>query len=669
MSKAFEIVITIMINNFIEIFGVASDKNLVYTTLLLFAYLFSIFLLTYITFKMDKNKLYYGFAFMISLVALWLYADLKKYLALPHDVLFWLRVEYFARSMFAPACFALYQVYTKRHERFSNKKFLFIALWFWSMYLSLSAMLQNIDKVPNTYISSAMVLFSEARSFYIGYLLIYIVIFYSIYKLNRYAARQKGVFIKQVNLITAGAAFIIISDLLTLFKVVRLNIDIVPISLMFFSFFIWRAITKYRLLEVVPIALREVFNNMTDGVIVLNEDGTIIDFNSSAIHYMGKFYNPKVDVSIIDIILNIAPKINDSANLLSSFKSVLKEPGRSMDTEVTIFENETKYFDVFIGPIYDSKKRPIGHVVKLSDITAYRQLLIENEEQNHKLHEQNEELEAQKEELEAQTEELIAVNETLEQAYTDLQEAQSQLIQSEKMAALGQLVAGVAHEINTPLGSINSNIEISKLISQKLSQIASTNDSAELTKLVEKSIKVNDVNSIACRRILELVKSLKNFSRLDEAEFQKANIHDGIDSTLILINNQIKNRVTIHRSYGDIPEIECYPNQLNQVFMNVLVNASQAIEEDGDIFINTFIKNDKVVIEIIDSGNGIKDTHLSKVFDPGFTTKGVGVGTGLGLSICYKIIEKHNGRIYAENEKDLGAKFTIELPIENNRKV
>ncbi|HSA07706.1 MAG TPA: ATP-binding protein [Candidatus Gastranaerophilales bacterium] len=243
----------------------------------------------------------------------------------------------------------------------------------------------------------------------------------------------------------------------------------------------------------------------------------------------------------------------------------------------------------------------------------------------------------------------------LEKAILRLKETQAQLIQSEKMASLGQLVAGVAHEINTPLGSVNSN---NNIVQKCLEKIKEDIKNPDIVEILEEALKTN---SEAIKRINNLVKSLKNFARLDEAEYQEVDIHEGLKSTLMLINHEIKNRIEIITEFAELPKIKCYPNQLNQVFMNILVNAYQSIEGAGEIKIKTQKQDNKVVITISDTGKGISKEHLSRIFDPGFTTKGVGVGTGLGLSICYQIIEKHNGKIFVESEEGKGTTFRIEF--------
>ena len=232
----------------------------------------------------------------------------------------------------------------------------------------------------------------------------------------------------------------------------------------------------------------------------------------------------------------------------------------------------------------------------------------------------------------------------------ELQDTQLKLINSEKMASLGQLVAGVAHEINTPVASIKSNNEIfSKLISRIKDK--------EMNSLLKE---INEIDKEAIERINRLVVSLRKFVRLDEAELQEADINKEIDLTLDLIRHETKNRINIVKHYGNIPPVTCYPNMLNQVFMNILVNATQAIISDGTITIDTDYKKDNLVVKIKDDGCGIKEPD--KIFFAGYTTKGVGVGTGLGLAISQKIIEKHNGRIEVNSKVGEGSEFVITIP-------
>src|SRR5262245_55616886 len=258
----------------------------------------------------------------------------------------------------------------------------------------------------------------------------------------------------------------------------------------------------------------------------------------------------------------------------------------------------------------------------------------------------------------------------LEEVNRQMKQAEVHLLQSEKMASLGQLVAGIAHEINTPIGSINSNNDILIRSVSKMRDFfnceqcpAEVRENPGVVKLMGVLEEINQNNRIACDRIINIIRSLRNFARLDEAERKRVDIHEGLDSSLVLVHHQMKNRIELVKDYGVLPEIDCFPNQLNQVFMNLLVNATQAIPGRGTLTIKTLHLGSEVQIKISDTGVGIPRENMRKIFDPGFTTKGVGIGTGLGLSICYKIIQDHRGRIAVESEVGRGTTFTITLPV------
>lgn len=242
------------------------------------------------------------------------------------------------------------------------------------------------------------------------------------------------------------------------------------------------------------------------------------------------------------------------------------------------------------------------------------------------------------------------VNE-LKNTLKELKETQIQLINSEKMASLGQLVAGVAHEINTPVASIKSNNGI----------VAKLLGSIENSELKEMLTDINEIDKEAVSRISSIVTSLKKFVRLDEAELQEADINKELDLTLELIRHETKNRIEVIKNYGEIPVIKCFPNMLNQVFTNILINACQAIEGSGTITITTEYNDKKLIVKIKDTGRGIPRNQLNKIFTAGFTTKSSGIGTGLGLAICSKIIEKHNGEIIVNSEVGKGSEFIITI--------
>lgn len=250
----------------------------------------------------------------------------------------------------------------------------------------------------------------------------------------------------------------------------------------------------------------------------------------------------------------------------------------------------------------------------------------------------------------------------------ELRHTQAQLVQSEKMASLGSLVAGIAHEINTPVGAVGSMHQtlvraIDKLLEHiKNKQGESFDTDPKVARLLEVIHNANDVIHSGTDRVREIVRRLRSFARLDEAELKKVDIHEGLGDTLSLIHHEIKHYIEIDEHLGELPEIAVYPSRLNQVFLNLLNNARQAIEGKGRITIETKQDGDFVEVRITDSGKGIAPEDLTRIFDPGFTTKGAGVGTGLGLSICYQIVRDHHGSLEAVSEPGHGATFILRLP-------
>lgn len=271
----------------------------------------------------------------------------------------------------------------------------------------------------------------------------------------------------------------------------------------------------------------------------------------------------------------------------------------------------------------------------------------------------------------------------LETANKELKDTQTKLVHSAKMVSLGQLVAGVAHELNNPIGFIYSNMTHLKDYSEKLIQLAKVaeenppqlhalKEEFEFDYIVKDLPKLVASCQDGARRTRDIVLGLRNFSRLEEAKLQEVDIQQSLDTTLSLLQGEIKNRIEIHRQYEPTPLIYCYASQVNQVFMNILSNAVQAIEGQGHIWISTTpLKNHKgskerrgwVQISIQDSGKGMSGETLEKIFDPFFTTKGVGQGTGLGLSISYGIIQNHGGEIQARSEKGVGTEFIVVIPV------
>jgi signal transduction histidine kinase len=321
--------------------------------------------------------------------------------------------------------------------------------------------------------------------------------------------------------------------------------------------------------------------------------------------------------------------------------------------------------------------------------TAAAQLeaLMRAEENEKIIKEQNVVLEGK---VEERTVELKQSNEELSKTLTDLKETQSQLVESEKMASLGQLTAGIAHEINNPINFVTSNVrplkrDVDLLINiiTQVEEVATKDISSEEKQTLINGVKteydydylkeeiefllkgINEGSS----RTAEIVKGLRIFSRVDEDDLKRADINEGLDSTITIINNQLNGKIKINRNYGNLPLVECYPGKLNQVFLNLLSNAIYAIHDKfkevagGEVVISTHTQDNSVLISFKDNGVGMNDATMKKLFEPFFTTKPVGEGTGLGLSISYNTVKKHNGTISVKSVQDEGTEFIIEIPI------
>ncbi len=259
----------------------------------------------------------------------------------------------------------------------------------------------------------------------------------------------------------------------------------------------------------------------------------------------------------------------------------------------------------------------------------------------------------------------------LEKALRELQETQVQLVQSEKMAALGKLVAGVVHEMNTPIGVIRSAADVSARSVSNIMEVlekSQTFDEIRNSRKLRGSLKAlqNDVPVAiaASERITRIVNSLKSFARLDEAVFQITDLHEGLESILTLLDQDLEGRISVVKEYGEIPLLACYPGELNQMFMNLLTNAVQAIERNGTITIRSFVEKGNVHVQIKDTGIGVSSERIKELFDPSFTKKGHRVKAGLGLFASYNIIQKHHGEIKVESEVGKGSTFTVILPMD-----
>jgi len=287
------------------------------------------------------------------------------------------------------------------------------------------------------------------------------------------------------------------------------------------------------------------------------------------------------------------------------------------------------------------------------------------------------------------TEALEAANETLNSALVNLKETQSQLVDAEKMAGLGQLTAGIAHEINNPINFVTSNIKPLELDINELNEVITMYENLDRNGDMEQQLgaieafkRRIDINFVreeitsllagigdGARRTAEIIRSLKNFSRLDESDTKPVDLNEGLNSTLVLIRSTFPSHLKVVKEYEKIPEVECLPGKMNQVFMNLITNAVQAIKskpqpnEEEFLTVKTWQEDHHVKISIKDSGTGMPEDVKQKIFEPFFTTKDVGEGTGLGLSIVFRIIENHQGTIDVLTNLNQGTEFIITLPI------
>ena len=342
---------------------------------------------------------------------------------------------------------------------------------------------------------------------------------------------------------------------------------------------------------------------------------------------------------------------------------------------------QTKHREFTLLPIADDASKVFQLVIIERDITDLMQ--------------KSEKIESLNKKLKQAIHEIQTKNEKLKNTLETLKTTQSQILQSEKMASVGQLAAGVAHEINNPVGFVSSNLrtltdyhnDINKLIEhnrelisnlkgvakdlpffigEKIEQIATLEKEIDIDFILDDTMKLVEECKDGIDRIKKIVLDLKDFAHPGEDKIYSSDINKGIESTLNVVWNELKYKTIVTKDYGNLPLVECYPQQLNQVFMNIFVNAAQAIEKHGEIKVLTRKIGGCVEIKISDTGAGIPKENLSKIFDPFFTTKDVGKGTGLGMNIAYNIIKKHKGSIDVDSAVGVGTTFTIRIPVQKD---
>ena len=407
-------------------------------------------------------------------------------------------------------------------------------------------------------------------------------------------------------------------------------------------------------LEFLLSLLGATLESTADGILVLDKEARIVRFNRRFVEMLHISEEVVAFWNHVTLMEHLRDQIRDPGAFAEKLEYLCHNP------EVACYDtfecNDGRVIERYSLPQPQGEEK-VGRVLSFRDITARKQaeeaLLREKEEQKALI--------------------------------KKLEEAHNQLLQSEKMASIGQLAAGVAHEINNPIGYVNSNLGSLEGYMESVFKVMALYERAESTvadqalldeiralkQETDLDFLKQDIRDLLKEstegvvRVKRIVQDLKDFSHVDETEWQWVDLHKGIDSTLNIVHNEIKYNAEVVKEYGELPEVECLAHQLNQVFMNMLVNASHAIGPGGhgQITIRSGAKDDMVWIEFADNGKGIAPENIKRIFDPFFTTKPVGKGTGLGLSLSYGIIEKHHGRIEVESEPGKGTTFRIWLPV------
>ena len=400
---------------------------------------------------------------------------------------------------------------------------------------------------------------------------------------------------------------------------------------------------------------RTLIEIMNEGFAILNEEGIITYANKRLCDMMGYTCSELIDRPTTDFL--------DKSNYENMRNHITsRTQGKSVPYEVEWLKKNGEILPTIVSPmpLFDEAGAFSGNVAVLTDISELKRI----------------------------EKELIEKNRQLEEALRRANEMQEHLILTEKMASLGQVTAGVAHEIKNPLAFVRGNVyplerdihdiiqvleKYESIVSEKelhdrFSEIDSLKEEVDFPGLVSEVNELLKGMREGADRITQIVRSLGYFSKSGEEEVSLSDVHQGIDSTLMLLSGELGERIEIQKVYGDIPEIECYPGKLNQVFMNILSNAIQAIDGSGQIIIRTYGEDENILVSIKDTGEGMPEEVRKRIFEPFYTTKEMGKGAGLGLSICYNIIAQHKGKIMVNSWPGKGTEFIISLPKQNPSK-
>ena len=446
--------------------------------------------------------------------------------------------------------------------------------------------------------------------------------------------------------------------------------------------------------EIVLMLTQRNVDNASQAIFIVDENGRLSYVNYAACSFLGYSKEELQSMTVADIDANISKEDwpttwdEDRSSGTRSFESIhISSSGTQFPVEVTV-----NHF------ITDDDEYNVCYVIDISERKkAEEDLLAANDQLENRVMERTADLEevniclekslAKAQQLSSTLEirngEIENKNGELETAYDELKAAQSKMLHQEKMASIGQLAAGVAHEINNPMGFVGSNLRsLSKYVERLIGhidlqcqlllpladptvreQLKIARKETKLDYIIEDTADMIDESLDGVERVREIVKNLKSFSRIDTKSIVPSNINDCLDSTINIIWNEVKYKAELLKEYGCLPLVNCHAQQLNQVFLNLIVNASDALVDKGLITVKTWSDESYVFVSVSDNGEGIPLELQNRIFEPFFTTKDVGKGTGLGMSIAYDIIKNHTGEINVESEPGIGTTFTVKLPI------
>jgi len=433
-------------------------------------------------------------------------------------------------------------------------------------------------------------------------------------------------------------------------------------------------ITEQKKTEMQYQMAQKTIDNAPIAIQWIREDGSYKYVNRAALDYSGYSGHDYSNIKIYDI----DPLLNEDT-WQRLFKERMTTPARDIESSYVKKGGET--LPVLVNA---SNIEFEGVVYNCSYINEISELKVAE----NKLKAAYDEIATSEEELRQRTEELNTLNDNLELQKRELEntilklrEAQDQLVQAEKMSSLGVLVAGIAHELNNPINYLSTGGEGLKLIIEDVLRVVNSYEEITADNISGKLKEINHLKkevgfeelltdmtkmtmniNMGAEQASDIIRGLKSFSRMDSGMLSNYDVHNGIDNVLLMLYNTFKYRVKVIKRYGNIPEIECYPAKLGQVFMNLISNAIQAIEGEGEVVISTYLERNELVVEVKDNGVGIPEGNSNRLFEPFFTTKDTGQGTGLGLSISLGIMEDHKGRIEFFNNEEIGATFKVYIP-------